>query len=261
VDEYRGSMGLAVGDWDRDGAPDIFITHWIAQQFALFSNLRLKRSKSGKPGPLRFQDISDMVGVGQITLNYIGWGTSFFDFDNDGQLDLFIANGSTFQDQKDPAHLVPMKNLLFWQKTPADGFFEVGGVSGDVFQEFHVGRGVALADYENNGNMDILIVNHSGRPSLLHNDGGNKNHWINVRPRCTKSNRSCFGAKVEIEAGGSRQIQEIGGQSSYLSQNALEAHFGLGTATQVDRLTVHFPSGIVREMKQLQTNQIVAVQE
>ncbi len=261
VDEYRGSMGLAIGDWDRDGDPDIFITHWIAQQFALFSNLRHTRGPGVKPGRLRFQDVADMVGLGQITLNYIGWGTSFFDYDNDGQADLFMANGSTFQDEKDSTRLIPMKNLLFWQKSPAEGFFEVGEVSGDVFRELGVGRGVAFADYDNDGDVDIFVVNHSDRPLLLRNDGGNKKHWLKVRLRSTRSNRSGFGARIEVASGGNTEYQEIGGQPSYLSQNALEAHFGLGQATLVDRLTVRFPSGVVRERKQLPADQTVVVQE
>jgi hypothetical protein len=261
VDEYRGSMGLAIGDWDRDGDTDIFITHWIAQQFALFSNLRFTRGGPSKPGRLRFEDVSDMTGVGQLTLSYIGWGTSFFDYDNDGQLDLLAVTGSTFQDEKDPSRLVPMKNLLFWQKSPEEGFFEVGEVSGQVFRDLHVGRGAVFADYDNDGDVDVFILNHSDRPLLLRNDGGNKKHWLKVRLRCTKSNRSGFGAKVAIEVGGNKQFQEIGSQPSYLSQNALEAHFGLGQASKVDRLTVRFPSGAVRELTGLPANQIVVVQE
>lgn len=261
VDEYRGSMGLAVGDWDRDGDLDIFITHWIAQQFALFSNLLFTRGAGIAPGRLRFQDVSDMVGVGQLTLSYIGWGTSFFDYDNDGQLDLFTISGSTFQDEKDPKHLVPMKNLLFWQKSPEEGFYEVGALSGSVFQELHVGRGAAFADYDNDGAEDIFVNNHNDRPLLLRNDGGNKNHWLKVRLHCTKSNRSGFGARVEIETGGKKQFQEIGSQSSYLSENALEAHFGLGQAGEVDRLTVRFPNGIVREQQHVPGNRIVVVNE
>jgi enediyne biosynthesis protein E4 len=261
VNEYRGSMGLAVGDWDRDGDLDIFITHWIAQQFALFSNLRYTRGGPSTPGRLRFEDVSDLTGVGQLTLSYIGWGTSFFDYDNDGQLDLLAVTGSTFQDEKDPSRLVPMKTLLFWQKSSDEGFFEVGGVSGDVSRAPHVGRGAAFADYDNDGDVDVFIVNHSDQPLLLRNDGGNKKHWLKVRVQCTKSNRSGFGTKVVLEAGGQRQYQEIGSQPSYLSQSALEAHFGLGQATEVDRLTVRFPSGIVREETHVPANQIVVVQE
>jgi len=262
VNEYRGSMGLAVGDWDRDGDPDIFITHWVAQGYALFSNLRYNRGITADPGELRFQDVADLAGgISQLTLSYIGWGTSFFDFDNDGQLDLFAVSGSTFQDEKDPSHLVPMKNLLFWQKSPEDGFFEVGAVSGAVFRELHVGRGAAFADYDNDGDVDIFVVNYQDRPLLLRNDGGNKNPWLKVRFHCTKSNRSGFGTKIEIEAGGQKQWQEVGSQPSYLSQNALEAHFGLGQAKQVDRLTVRFPSGMVRELPNLPANQTVTVQE
>jgi hypothetical protein len=124
-----------------------------------------------KDGTLFFGDVADMVGLGQISKSYIGWGTSFFDYDNDGKLDLLVVNGSTFQDDKDPRHLVPMKNFLFWQKSPTEGFYEVGAVSGESLQQAHVGRGVAFADYDNDGDMDVFIVNQEGRPQLLRNDG------------------------------------------------------------------------------------------
>jgi hypothetical protein len=261
VSDYRGAMGLAVGDWDRDGDPDMFITHWIAQQNALFDNLRYTRAGAGKPGPLRFEDVADTVGLGQISLNSIGWGTSFFDYDNDGQLDLMVVNGSTFQDDKDPRHLVPMKNFLFWQKSPADGFFEVGAVSGAVFQQVHVGRGAAFADYDNDGDMDVFIVNQEGRPMLLRNDGGNKKNWIKVRVKCEKSNRTGFGTKIEIEAGGQKQYDQIGGQASYLSQNFQEVHFGLNYEKEVQRIKATFPSGIVRVLEHVPANQIVTVEE
>lgn len=261
VADYRGAMGLAVGDYDRDGALDIYITHWIAQENALYWNLLFGGKKGSKKGPLRFTDVADMMGLGQITLNTIGWGTSFFDFDNDGLLDLFTVNGSTFQDERDPSRLVPMKNQLFWLKSPETGFFEVGSVSGPVFQEQHVGRGASFADYDNDGDMDVFIVNNHDRPLLLRNDGGNKRNWLKVRLRPSKSNRSGFGTVVQMEAEGTKQYQEIGSQSSYLSQNALEAHFGLGAAKMVDRLSVRFPSGVVRELKQQPANQTVVVSE
>ena len=261
VADYRGAMGLGVGDFDRDGDFDIFITHWIAQQAALFWNLRYSHEGGSKPGPLKFTDIADMIGVGQITLPVIGWGTSFIDFDNDGQPDIFMVNGSTFQDEKDNSRLVPMRNFLFWQKSPTDGFFEVGKVAGSVFGELHVGRGAAFADYDNDGDVDVFVVNHSDAPLLLRNDGGNKNNWLKVRPRAAKSNRAGYGVLVEIEAQGNRQRQEIGNQSSYLSQNALEAHFGLGRAAQVNRVTVRFPSGVTRELRQVAANQAITVGE
>jgi len=261
VADYRGAMGLGVGDYDRDGDLDIYVTHWIAQENALYWNLRLTHEGGTKAGPLQFTDVADLMGLGQIALSVIGWGTSFFDYDNDGLLDLFTVNGSTFQEEKDPSRLVPMKNHLFWLKSPEEGYFEVGQVSGPVLQELHVGRGAAFADYDNDGDLDVFVVNQQGSPLLLQNDGGNKNNWLKVRLRSTKSNRSGFGAVVQIEANGIRQIQEIGSQPSYLSQNALEAHFGLGHSNTVSHLSVRFPSGAVRERKQLPVNQTVVVAE
>jgi hypothetical protein len=261
VSDFRGEMGIAIGDWDNDGDPDIFVTHWIYQQNALFDNLQSMPGETHKTGPLFFGDIAETVGLGPVSRNFIGWGTSFFDYDNDGKLDLLVVNGSTFQDDKDPRHLVPMKNHLFWQKSPQDGFFEVGAVSGAPFQDAHVGRGAAFADYDNDGDVDVFIVNQEGRPQLLRNDGGNKKNWIKVRVKCTKSNRTGFGTKVEIQAGGVTQSQEIGGQTSYMSQNFQEAHFGINTEREVSRVTVTFPSGIVRTLEHISANQIVTVTE
>jgi hypothetical protein len=261
VSDFRGEMGIAIGDWAHHGSPDIFVTHWIYQENALFENMRYIGNTAKKDGALFFGDVADMVGLGQISKSYIGWGTSFFDYDNDGKLDLLVVNGSTFQDDKDPHHLVPMKNFLFWQKNPSDGFYEVGAMSGDSFQQAHVGRGAAFADYDNDGDMDVFIVNQEGRPHLLRNDGGNKKNWIEIAVKCTKSNRTGFGAKVELEAGGVTQAQEIGGQTSYLSQNFQRAHFGLNHEKEALRLKVTFPSGIVRILEHVPANRIVTVSE
>lgn len=261
LSEYRGAMGNAIGDWDHHGDADIFLTHWIYQENALYESLRYMRGTTKPQGALIFGDVADTVGLGRVSHNYIGWGTSFFDYDNDGNLDLLVVNGSTFQDDKDPRHLVPMRNFLFWQRNAVDGFYEVSGISGPAFQNAHVGRGAAFADYDNDGDVDVFIVNQEGRPMLLRNDGGNKNNWVKVRVKCTKSNRTGFGTRINIEAAGISQFQEIGGQTSYLSQNFQEAHFGLNHSERLDRLTVTFPSGSVRELTNLRANQIVSVVE
>ena len=261
ISDFRGAMGIAIGDWAHHGTPDIFVTHWIYQEDALFENLRYMGDKSRNSNSLFFGDVADTVGLGQPSKASIGWGTSFFDYDNDGKLDLFVVNGSTFQDDKDSRHLVPMKNFLFWQKSADEGFQEVGAMSGEPFRQMHVGRGAAFADYDNDGDVDVFIVNQEGRPQLLRNDGGNKKNWIEVRVKCTKSNRTGFGTKVEVEAGGQTQAQEIGGQTSYLSQNFQEAHFGLNREKEVARLKVIFPSGIIREMQHVPANRIVTVEE
>ncbi|MCP5119973.1 MAG: VCBS repeat-containing protein, partial [bacterium] len=180
VSDYRGAMGLAVADYDNDTDPDIFITHWIAQENALLWNM-LRGPAGGGSEALRFTDIADMMGLGQKALHTIGWGASFFDYDNDGQLDLFVSNGSTFQREDDPSLLVPMQNFLLWQKSPEDGFFDTGVVSGDVFAELNVSRGAAFADYDTDGDVDFVVIQHGAAPHLLRNDGGNRGKWLRVR--------------------------------------------------------------------------------
>jgi hypothetical protein len=260
--DYRGAMGLAVGDYDNDHDPDMFVTHWLAQENALFWNQIHSAGTEGTGrASLRFMDIADMLGLGQISLSVIGWGTSFFDFDNDGRLDLFVVNGSTMQDDNNPARLVPMKNFLMWQRNERDGFFDVAAASGAVFNTPHVGRGSAFADYDKDGDIDIAVVNFGEPPMLLRNDGGNKNSWIRVRARGTKSNRDAVGAAIEVTAAGRAQVQWVGSQPSYLSQNAADGHFGLESAAVVDRITVRFPRGSIRELTNVAVNQEISVVE
>jgi hypothetical protein len=238
VADYRGAMGLAVGDWDGDADLDMFVTHWIAQENALYSN-----RPAGTPLPFVFMDEADRYGLGQVALEFVGWGTSFVDYDNDGRLDLFVVNGSTLQQDDDQRLLIPMRDQLFWNRGPDDGFYDVSSVSGAYFAQTHVGRGAAFGDYDNDGDLDVFVVNHAGPGVLLRNDGGNRNSWLAVRLTGNRSNRSGIGAKVRVVADATIQIREVGAQSSYLSHNSLVQHFGLGARQSVDSLIIRWPSG------------------
>ncbi len=261
VADYRGAMGLAVGDWDADGDQDIFITHWIAQENALYDNLQADFAEAGQKG-LRFMDVADRVGLGQIALDYVGWGTAFLDFDLDGRLDLLAVNGSTFQREDDPSLLVPMKDLLFWNGGQQEGFFEVGAASGPVFAREKVGRGLAVGDYDNDGDPDALVVVNGGPAVLLRNEGNRDRHWLKVRLKGRQSNRDGLGAQVRVVAGDRVQRRQVGSTSSYLSQHALgEELFGLGPEPRVDTLEVAWLGGAVQVLTGLTADQTVEVVE
>jgi hypothetical protein len=262
VADYRGAMGLAVGDWDGDEDLDIFITHWLAQENALYSNRRADLKANGAYlRPLQFTDEADRYGLGQIALDFVGWGTSFFDYDNDGRPDLLAVNGSSLEEKDDPRLLVPMRSLLFWNRGKNEGFFDVSSVSGAYFTQPHVGRGAAFGDYDNDGDVDVFIVNNGGPGILLRNDGGNRNGWLEVGLRGTKSNRFGVGARLRLVAGGAVQVREVGSQASYLSDNSLVEHFGLGTAPMVDTLEIRWPSGVRQVVLRPATNQVLRVAE
>ncbi|MCH8327492.1 MAG: CRTAC1 family protein [Candidatus Marinimicrobia bacterium] len=261
VADYRGAMGLALGDWDGDADMDIFVTHWIAQENALFNNLRSQLpSLGGSISGIKFMDEAERFGLGQIALDYIGWGTSFFDYDADGKLDLYIVNGSTFQQNDQPNLLIPMTDQLFWNRGNEVGYFDVSSVSGDVFKSQHVGRGAAFGDYDNDGDVDIFTVSNGGPGQLLKNDGGH-NNWLKVSLRGTRSNRQGVGARLRLVAGGSTQIRQVGAQSSYLSQNSMIEHFGLGSHTAVDTLEIIWPGGAQQELHAIAVNQTLLIVE
>jgi hypothetical protein len=262
VADYRSAMGLGIGDWDNDLDLDLFITHWLAQENALFSNQLSSGQVDVEGGSqLRFMDVADRIGLGQISLDFVGWGTSFFDYDNDGFLDLLVTNGSTLQNRDNPESLVGMKDLLFWNAGPERGFFEVSELAGPHFSEQLVGRGAAFADYDNDGDMDVFIVNHGAAAVLLNNPGHETNHWIEIALRGTESNIQGIGARILIVAGDKKHLTELGSQPSYLSQNSMVAHFGLGQTAHVDSLVVRWPLGQVSVLTQLEADRMYTVVE
>ena len=244
VADYRSAMGLAVGDWDGDQDQDIYITHWIAQENALYNNLGTT--------PLDFRDEADRFGVGQIALDFVGWGTFFFDYDNDGRLDLFVANGHTFQRRDAPRLLAPQTAQLFWNHGPKDGFYDVSGVSGAYFSSLRVGRGAAFADYDNDGDLDVVVINHGGDAALLRNEGGNRNHWIRIQVEGRAA-----GARIRVVADTLVAVREVGAQASYLSQNDPTEHFGLGARRQVDSVVITWPDGKRQILTQVAVDQTV----
>jgi tetratricopeptide (TPR) repeat protein len=262
VADYRSAMGMALGDWDGDQDTDLFITHWIAQENALYGNLKDRSSGERNGAPrLVFADQADRYGLGQIALDLVGWGTFFFDYDNDGRPDLFVANGHTFQRRDAPHLLAPQRPLLFWNRGPEEGFYETSSVGGEYFSGRYVGRGAAYADYDRDGDLDILVVHHGGPAALLRNEGAPDNRWLRVELEGRRSNRMAVGARIRLMAGGRVQVREVGAQASYLSQNEPTEHFGLGSTTQVDSLVVLWPSGLRQVVTGVASNRTVRVVE
>ena len=264
VMDYRSSMGIAVGDWNGDGFQDLFLTHWVAQGNALYDNQLAMPQPASRPDsapPITFMDDADRFGLGQSSLDFIGWATSFIDYDDDGKLDLFVVNGSTLQNREQPTQLVPMQSKIYWNRGPQEGFFDLSPVSGDYFRHAYVGRGAAFGDYDNDGDVDVFIVNHGGPGILIRNDGGNRNHWLQVQLHGIKSNRQGIGAKVRLVAGGASQVRQNGAQSPYLSQNSLVETFGLGALTSVDSLVVTWSSGVRQVRTGIAANQRLVITE
>ncbi len=269
VADYRGAMGLASGDWDNDGDTDLFVTHWIAQENALYSNMAGDLVSVRRAGATpavdhhqdaRFMDVADQFGLGQIALDYVGWGTGFLDFDLDGRLDLLVANGSTFPRSDDPTRLVPMALQLFWNRGPRQGFYEVGG--GTEPMQPAVARGLALADYDADGDMDAFIVVNGSEARLLRNEpapaaAGKPMHWVEIRLQGTMAQNT--GADVRIVYGEAGQRQGAGVSSSYYSQHSTIRHFGLGSVGNLDSVVVDWPDESQTVLLDVVADQIVAI--
>ncbi len=235
--DYRGAMGIAVTDFDRDGDVDFFVTHWIAQENGLYAN----HLEFGLE-TVMFADVAEMMGLGYTALEYVGWGTEFIDYDNDGYKDLFIANGHTLEDPQDRARLVPQRMQLFWRRGE-EGFFDATDAAGESFKQPRVGRGAAAADYDGDGNVDIAMVENAGGVVLLRNTGSAENRWISFALAQPGANRFALGARIQVSAAGVRQTHVVGSSPSYLSHNDLTVHFGLGAVDIVDAITVRWPDG------------------
>ena len=250
-------MGLAVGDYDHDGDQDLFVTHWIAQENAFYENMTADRMLDAAGNArLFFMDSAELLGLGQASLRMVGWATGLADFDNDGQLDLWVANGHTLERKQDRTLLQPQTMQLFQQR-PGEGFFETGQLAGPGFSKPVVGRGGAQADFDGDGRMDIAVMVHGGQPLLLRNTTPTTSHWLAVRLRQSDGNTQALGSRVVVRTGDLVQTAQLGADGSYLSQAHSDLHFGLGEATRIDELTIRWPDGSVEKHVDLATDRLL----
>jgi hypothetical protein len=242
----QGCMGVTLGDYDHDGLLDMFITNFDDEYNVLYRNV----------GKNSFTDVSYEAQLAAVSLPYVGWGTKFFDYDNDGWLDLFIANGHAYpqRDRYRQRKLVHRNNR--------DGTFsEVAAQLGSGLLEEHPSRGTAFGDIDNDGDVDIVVNNLDGVPQVFRNDGGNTNNSILIKTVGTRSNRNGIGAKLKVVSGDLVQVEEVRSGGSYISQNDVRLHFGLEKRTKVDLIQVRWPSGVVDTLTNIPANKIVIVKE
>ncbi|MSR83230.1 MAG: CRTAC1 family protein [Candidatus Latescibacteria bacterium] len=246
----QGSMGIAVGDPDNDGDLDLFVTNFSHDNNTFYQN----------NGRGFFTDISFATSLGASSIGSLGWGTEFFDYDNDGDEDLFVANGHVYPqvDQHDLGTTYAQRNQLFENNGHGD-FIEVTLQTGPGMQVEKSSRGTAVGDLDNDGDLDLVVLNIDDRPTLLRNDGGNRQNWLLVELRQEGMNRYAVGARVTLWAGQRQQLREVRAGTGYLSQNDLRLHFGLGKEQVVERLVVRWPDGTEEVLGKVAANQLIQV--
>ena len=247
-----GSMGVTWGDYDHSGYLSMFITEFADQPNTLYHNL----------GPRGFEDVAMQSHLGQPSLPLVGWGTTFFDMDNDGWPDLFVANGHVYPQMDTVKGSAAYAEPMLLHRNLRNGTFEeVSKAAGIADMPLKSRRGAAFGDIANNGNIDIVVLNVGESPSLLLNTIKSPNHRVLFHLVGTKSNRAAIGARVTVQAGGMTQFDEVHGGSSYLSQNDLRLHFGLGPATKIDSIEVRWPTGKTDRFKNMAADKIYTIVE
>ncbi len=245
--------GLAPADYDRDGDLDFFVTHWLAQENALYTN---HLSEMG-PERMMFGDVADMVGLGHTGLSSVGWGTAFLDYDNDGWVDLFVANGSTLEQRDNDELLVPQKMQLFWNRG-LDGYYDATLIAGPGLAHPWVARGAAAADWDRDGDVDLAVSVNGGPLLLLENQGPVNGHWIEIDLRQPGGNRRALGALIRVVTDIATQLGAVGANSSYLSQEPTTRHFGVGQTDLVE-VQVRWPDGTEEVWLELAADQSVVL--
>ena len=248
----QANMGVAIGDYQHTGNSSIVVTHFSDEYAALFRN----------DGKMNFTDASFTSGIAPSTSPYVGWGDAFIDLANDGWLDLFQVNGHVYP-QVDTAEAGPKyrEPALLFSNQRNSTFKDVSKLAGPALQTPRVSRGVAIGDLFNDGRIDIVIENLQGRPTILRSEGGPSNHWISLQLEGTKSNRLALNARVRATAGDTVQTGEILSGGSYLSQNDLRIHFGLGSRERVEKVEVLWPEGKSEALNNLAADRFYYVKE
>jgi hypothetical protein len=247
---YAG-MGVDTGDYDNDGYMDIFITTLSNETYPLYHNDR----------DLSFTYATNSAGVGQISLLYSGWGTRFFDADNDGLRDVFVAQSHVLDTIEKTHPYLKYKQTPLLMLNTGKGFVNVSGTAGPAFSSSMAGRGAAFGDLNNDGQVDVVIAVLDGAPVLLRNNG-TKNHWLGLSLTGSKSNRNGIGARITVtDSSGKKQIFDANTSGSYLSSNDPRIVVGLGTASSVPKVEVRWPSGIVQVITEPQLDRYLVINE
>ena len=248
----RAGMGTEFADFDGDGKLDLVVTNHEFESTSLFRN----------DGRGAFVDVTLDAGISAPTLPFVGFGVAFLDADNDADLDLSVVNGhvidNTAMFRAGSTHA--QRKLLF-QNTNGRRFAEVGRQSGTGFARDGVGRTLLTGDLDNDGDIDVVVTNNGGATEVLRNGGGMGRNSIQIRVVGSRSNRDGLGARVTLTAGGRTQVREVKSGSSYLGQNDVRVHAGLGEATRVDRIDVRWPTGSTETIRDVSANQIVTITE
>ena len=253
----QAGMGVSAGDYDLDGNLDIVKTNFAGDTPSLYHNR----------GGADFDDATFTGGLGMHT-QYLGWGCGFFDFDNDGWPDILICNGHVYPEVEQLRTEAGYAQRKLLYRNQRNGHFEdVSLNAGSGISTPSASRGCAFGDFDNDGDIDVVVNTINGKPQLLRCDSHLKHNWIKVRTIGTKSNRSGIGARLKCithppdETKPHQQIDEVRSGGSYISQNDLRIHFGLGQAEKVDLLEIHWPSGQLDTMKDIKPNQLIYVKE
>jgi enediyne biosynthesis protein E4 len=243
-------MGVAAADYLHEGRLSIFRTNFSDELESLYHN----------QGRGEFQDVSVEAGMGRNT-RYVGWGCGFFDFDNDGWPDLLLVNGHAFPEVDRLKIDIQYKERAILYRNDRGRFVDISDAAGPGIQEKHSSRGLAFADYDNDGSVEAVVNNQNEAPSLLRLAARPANHWIEFKLEGVKSNRSAIGARLRITAGGFTQTAEVRSGGSYLSQSDLRLHFGLGGAAKVDKVEITWPGGSRQIEADLPADGIVTIRE
>ncbi len=248
----ENGMGTAFGDWDNDGWLDLTVTNYAEQTNTVYHN-----DTDGF-----FTDETVSTKTAHITYPYLGWSTAFIDYNNDGYVDVFVANGHLHENLEELGQegTYGQRNLIFENRH--DGTFaEVSEILGPGMKRMDVSRGATFADYDLDGDTDICITNSNTPPRLLRNDGGNRNNWIQIDLSGRSGAAEAIGTRVTVTAGNITQIREVRSGDGYLSQRDLRLHFGLGKAVQVDSIVVRWQSGTEQTVENVSANQVIVIKE
>ena len=248
----ENGMGTTFGDWNNDGWFDLTVTNYAQQTNTLYHN-----DADGF-----FTDATTTTKTAQRTYPYLGWATAFIDYDNDGYQDLFVANGHLHENLAELGQegTYGQRNLLF--RNNSNGTFtEISETLGPGMKLTDVSRGATFADYDLDGDIDIVVTNSNTAPRLLRNDGGNRKNWLQIRLTATNGSTDAIGARVKITTGTLTQTREVRSGDGYLSQQDLTLHFGIGDSEQVDSIEVQWQSGAKQLIGSVPANQVLSLEE